>query len=108
MKNDRIFVADRDIIAIDKDGIHLCNGYIDLHQCAANYHAEHGGSGRCVGEREITAMYFDFYTAPKKYRVTFLARNKWFETFSRNSAAKRFRRLQEQLLGFGFTTRDLS
>lgn len=101
---------DSDIIAVTDEGITLSNGQLlDFAGCAANFRAVHGGSGRCVGERDVTGSSpsIVFYTAPVTTHIVFVSGGKLREFFGRN-AADRFHALCRQIEGFGYTTRDLS
>lgn len=98
---------DDDVRALTAQGILLENGdFIDFAECAANFAALHGGSGRCVGERDITGSNpsFGFYTAPLTTHIFFMARG----LFGRRSSLRRFRVMQKQIESFGFTTYDIS
>ena len=105
-------ITDKEIVLMDKNGIHFLNGaingYIDFNECAVNYYEINGGSRKCVGERDLTALCFDFYTSPKCISIVFLSKNRQYELFSKNSAIKRFQRFQKKLNQYGFTTRDMS
>lgn len=98
---------DNAIQAITEKGILLENGnFIGFAQCAANFAAQHGGSGTCVGERDITGSNpsFGFYTAPLTTHIFFMPGG----IFGRKAALRRFHALQKQIEAFGYTTYDLS
>lgn len=98
---------DDDVRALTAQGILLENGsFIDFAECAANFAALHGGSGRCVGERDITGSNpsFGFYTSPLTTHIFFMPRG----CFGRRSALRRFREMQKQIESFGFTTYDMT
>lgn len=98
---------DSAIQTVTEKGILLKNGdFIDFAQCAANFTALHGGSGTCVGERDITGSSpsFRFYTTPLTTHIFFMPRR----IFGRTAALRRFHSLQKQIETFGYTTYDLS
>ena len=103
-----IRISDGDILSVDANGITFSGGYIEFHECVANYYELHGGSGKCVGERDITSLYFQFYTSEKFVFLHFPTKSKMYELFSSHSATKRFHRLEATLNKFGFVTRDMS
>lgn len=89
---------DSDIWEVTETGIRLSTGlFIDYAQCAANFHSVHGGSGRCVGERETGGSDYTvaFYTVPLTTHIVFFKYPK-------------FRRLLAQLADAGYTTYDAS
>lgn len=101
---------DSDIRAVTEAGIELSTGqFIDFARCAANFHTVHGGSGRCVGERDVTGSNpsVAFYTAPLTTHIVFAERGRLRELFGR-SAVDRFHSLCRQIGAAGYTTCDMS
>lgn len=99
--------TDDSIKLLTAQGILLENGdFIDFAECAANFAALHGGSGRCVGERDITGSNpsFGFYTAPLTTHIFFMPRG----LFGQRKALRRFHEMQRKLESFGYTTYDMS
>lgn len=93
-----------DIVAVTETGITLSTGqFIDFAQCAANFHSVHGGSGKCVGEREVggSDCTIAFYTAPLTTHIVFVGGG-WFKP----SPERRFRKLCQQIAHAGYTTYD--
>lgn len=89
---------DSDIREVTETGIHLSTGqWIDFAVCAENFYRIRGGSGKCVGEREISGpdCTIAFYTAPLTTHIVFFKYPK-------------FRRLLGQLSELGYTTYDAS
>ena len=107
---DYISITDKDILQISNAGISYKGGFINFRECAYYFEAEHGGSGKCVGERDITGSNpsFIFYTAPLTTHIFFIPRGKLAELFSKPPTYQRFYNLQKQLNRYGYTTRDLS
>ena len=100
-------ITDDGIQSISQKGIVLGNGdFIDFAACAANFSALNGGTGTCVGERDITGTNpaFAFYTAPKTTHVFFLPKG----LLGRQDALRRFHDMQKTLLSLGYTTYDIS
>lgn len=100
-----------DIRQVTERGILLKDGfYIDFVECASNFHRIHGGSGKCVGERDLsgTNPSFGFYTAPISTHIFFMPQGKLREFFSKMPAARRFQALRCQIEQYGFTTYDRS
>lgn len=98
---------DDSICAVTAQGILLENGdFIDFAVCAANFAALHGGSGSCVGERDITGSNpsFGFYTAPLTTHIFFMPKG----LFGRKSAVRRFHEMQRKIESFGYTTYDMT
>lgn len=98
---------DSAVQAITTKGILLENGeFIDFAECTANFAAIHGGSGKCVGERDITGANpsFGFYTAPLTTHIIFIPRG----LFGRRKALLHFHAMQRKLEAFGFTTYDMT
>lgn len=102
---------DSDIVSVTDKGVTLSTGqFLDFAQCAANFQAVHGGSGRCVGERDVSGSdpSIGFYTAPITTHILFLSGSKLREFFRWDSAVVRFQRLRRQIEDAGFTTCDMS
>ena len=101
--------TENEIIDISKEGISLKSfGFINFKECAYNFKQIEGGSGKCVGEREITDLSFTFYTSPKPIMIKFIERNKFIEFIAKENTISRFNKLQKQIIKFGYTTRDIS
>lgn len=93
---------DSDIVTVSERGITLSTGhFIDFADCAANFYAVHGGSGKCVGERDVADQSIAFYTAPLTTHIVFVGGG-WF----RPSAVSRFHGLCRQITDAGYTTYD--
>ncbi len=91
-----------DIVSVTEAGITLSTGqFIDFAQCAANFHGVHGGSRKCVGERDISDRSIAFYTAPLTTHIVFVGGG-WF----RPSPENKFRKLCRQIADAGYTTYD--
>ena len=100
---------DSDILEVTETGIMLSTGqFIDYAECAANFHAVHGGSGKCVGEREtsVSDSTVAFYTAPLTTHIVFISGGKLREFFKKDTAADRFHALLKQIADAGYTTYD--
>ena len=103
--------TENDILCISAEGIFLKNmQFISFRACAQNYARIHGGSGRCVGERDISGSNFSFafYTAPKTTHIFYIPEKKWKRIFIKITAEQRFQNLQKQIESFGFTTYDMT
>lgn len=102
--------TDNEIVGISKEGISLKSfGFINFKECAYNFKQTEGGSGKCIGEREITDLSFTFYTSPKPIMIKFVEKNKLIELITKkHNTALRFQKLQEQIFGYGYNTRDMS
>lgn len=93
-----------DIVSVTETGIMLSTGqFIDFADCAANFHAVHGGRGKCVGERDSTRLTIAFYTAPLTTHIVFVGSG-WFKS----SPDRHFRKLCQQIADAGYTTYDES
>ncbi len=93
-----------DIVTVTERGIRLSTGqFIDFAVCAENFHSVHGGSGKCVGERDICDRSIAFYTAPLTTHIVFVGGG-WFKP----SPEKEFRKLCRQIADAGYTTYDAS
>ena len=98
-----------DIVSVTEAGITLSTGqFIDFAQCAANFYGIHGGSGKCVGERDATDHSIAFYTAPLTTHIVFVSGSRVREFFRRESAVDRFHKLCNQITDAGYTTCDMS
>lgn len=96
-----------DIRRLTKKGITLSTGLvIDYAQCAANYQAVHGGSGKCVGERNVSERTIIFYTAPLTTHLTFVEGNRFLEFFRLHKTAEDFHALCDLIEHAGYTTCD--
>lgn len=86
--HDYICITYSDVLRIDKNGIAYRGGYTDFKECAVNYRAVHGDSSNCVGNRDLTAMCFDFYTTPQITCIVFSGEN-WLHSvpFSKATVA---------------------
>ena len=101
--------TENEITGISKAGISLKSfGFINFKECAYNFKQTEGGSGKCVGEREITDLSFTFYTSPKPIMIKFIEKNKFIEFIAKENTISRFNKLQKQIIKFGYTTRDIS
>lgn len=95
---------DSDIVSVTDKGITLSTGqFINFSDCAANFHSIHGGSGKCVGERDLSGSdpSIAFYTAPLTTHIVFPKRG-----IFRPSAVSRFHKLCRQIADAGCTTYD--
>ena len=95
-----------DIVSVTEMGITLSTGqFIDFAQCAQNFQCVHGGSGKCVGERDVAgdsaSPSIAFYTAPLTTHIVFVGGG-WF----RPSPERQFRKLCQQIADAGYTTYD--
>lgn len=100
-------IPDDAIKSLTSQGILLESGdFINFAECAVNFAAIHGGSGKCVGERDITGSNpsFGFYTAPLTTHIFFMPRG----LFGRRRALRRFHEMQRLLESFGFSTFDMT
>ena len=96
---------DNAVTEITPEGIRTESGtFIRFAECAANFAALHGGSGRCVGERDITGSNpsITLYTAPLTTDIIFISRG----PLGRSAALRRFHALLKQIEAFGYTTYD--
>ena len=103
--------TENDIAGISPNGISLKNlKFIKFRECAYNFSRIHGGSGKCVAERDITGSNpsFGFYTAPKATYIFFLPKGKLKEFFAKKNTKQRFYELQKQIDSFGYKTYDMS
>jgi len=101
--------TENEIVGISKEGISLRTfGFINFNECAYNFKQTEGGSGKCIGEREIADLSFTFYTSPKPIMIKFIERNKFIEFFAKENTRSRFHKLQKQILKYGYSIWDLS
>ena len=101
--------TENEIMGISKEGISLKSfRFINFKECAYNFKQTEGGSGKCVGEREITDLSFTFYTSPKPIMIKFIEKNKYLELISKENTISRFHKLQKQIVQYGYSTRDMS
>ena len=100
---------DSDILAVTERGIKLSTGqFIDYAQCALNFHHIHGGSGKCVGERDVSDLSIAFYTAPLTTHIVFVEGSKLRELFRKETAVQKFHALCCRIADAGYTTMDES
>ena len=98
-----------EILNINATGISLKSfRFINFKECAYNFKKTNGGSGQCIGEREIADLSFTFYTSPKPIMIKFIPKNRFGEFLSKMNTVSRFHKLHKQLLQYGFSTLDLS
>jgi len=98
-----------DIVFISETGITLkAFGFINFKECAYNFKQTEGGSEKCVGERKITDCSFTFYTSPTPVTIKFVIKNKLTQLVPRQNNVAGFNKLQKQILGYGYSTRDMS
>lgn len=83
-------------------------GFINFKECAYNFKKIEGGSGKCVGEREIADLSFTFYTSPKPIMIKFIEKSKLIEWFTKGNTVSRFHKLQKLILKYGYSTRDMT
>lgn len=101
--------TENEIMGINKEGISLQPfRFINFKECAYNFKQTEGGSGKCVGEHEITDLSFTFYTSPKPIMIKFIEKSKFIESISKKNTIYRFHKLQKQILEYGYCTRDMS
>ena len=107
--SDYISLSENDISGVSEHGISLKDGrFIHFRECVYNYRKVNGDEGNCVGERDISSFSFTFYTVPVTTTVHFLKKSKFAELLSRKSTHQRFRELQDQIVAYGYTTRDMA
>lgn len=108
--SDYIVLTDRNVISVTPEGIHYTGGFISFLECAANYKEEHGGSGKCVGERYADGQPVNivFYTAPQNTHIQFPEQSGIKKLFSKRNAYRRFYTFHRQINEFGFSTMDMS
>ena len=110
--SDYISITDTDLVSVDNQGITYKtikgNTFISFAECACNYERLNGGSGKCVGERDVTGSNpsFAFFTAPLTTHIFFLDEGK--AKMLKGHFLQRFHNLQNQIIAAGFTTFDLS
>lgn len=101
--------TENEIMGISEAGISLKSfRFINFKECAYNFAQTEGGSGNCVGEREITDLSFTFYTSPKPIMIKFIEKSKFIEFFSRMNTISRFQKLQKKIVEYGYSTMDIS
>lgn len=101
--------TENEIVSINETGISLKTfRFINFNECAYNFKITNGGSGRCVGEREIEDLSFTFYTSPKPIMIKFLPKNRLSEFLSKMNTVSRFHKLHRLLIQYGYSTLDLS
>ena len=112
-----IAFSNSDLIEITKAGIKYRSFlssyeiYIDFNECAKNYFAEiKKGTGKCVGERSITAEqpFIEFSTLPVKTRMIFGNTKKGLLKNFRDDSKKQFHNVCQKIINAGFSTFDLS
>ncbi len=98
-----------EIMDISKEGILLKSfRFINFRECAYNFKLMCGGSGKCIGEREITDLSFTFYTSPKPIMIEFVEKSKLVEFVAKENTISRFHKLQKEIEQYGYSTRDMS
>ncbi len=101
--------TENEIMGISEAGISLKSfRFINFKECAYNFAQTEGGSGKCVGEREITDLSFTFYTSPKPIMIKYIEKSKIIEFFSRMNTISRFHKLQKKIVEYGYSTMDIS
>ena len=101
--------TDNEVLGINEEGISLTNfRFINFRECEYNFKQSEGGSGKCIGERDITDYSFTFYTSPKPIMIVFIEKNKFIEFISKKNTISRFNKLQKQIMKYGYSTRDMS
>ena len=102
-------ITENEILSICETGITLKSfRFINFEECAYHFKKTMGGSGKCIGEREIEDLSFTFYTSPKPIMIIFIKKNKLTELLSKRNAASRFQKLQKQIIKYGYSTLDVS
>lgn len=92
---------------VTPNGILLTTGqFIDYAACAENFRSLYGGSGTCVGERNVEELTVIFYTAPLTTHITFTEGGRLREFFRKDSAVQQLHALCRQIREAGWTTRD--
>ncbi len=110
-----IEIYDTHIIQADSTGLTYVGSdgkthLIEYSVCAENYAKTHNQSTICIGERDITKMFFLFYTPNIAIKVLF----KSFFVFNKKkhifigTRPKRFNALRRFLIKNGYSTYDLS
>lgn len=101
--------TDNEILNVSETGISLKSfRFINFKECAYNFKITNGGSGKCVGEREIEDLSFTFYTSPKPIMIKFIPKNRLSEFLSKMNTVSRFHKLHKQLIQYGYSTRDMT
>ena len=109
VNRDSSFFSENDITGISNAGISFATGcFIDFTECACNYKIAKGGSGNCIGDRDITNLSFIFYTSPKPVTIRIADKNNLIGWISKNNARHRYIKLQKQLADYGYSTFDRS
>lgn len=107
--NDYTVCTEKEIVRIEKKGIALSScRFIDFAECARNFSLKNDSSGKCIGERDITALLFVFYTSPRPTVLRFSPKRKFLPLFAKRKAALRFQELQKQIVACGYKTYDMS
>lgn len=90
--SDEISIAETDITSVSEAGISYHGGFINFRQCAYYYKHINGGSGDCVGTRNIdaTTLSYTFYTFPKPTSIYFAKKGKIKEYLSGRPMHQRF------------------
>ncbi len=97
------------ITGISEGGISLNSfEFINFKECSYNFCQINGGSGMCVGEHDIKNLSFSFYTSPKPTVVKFTGKHKFPNLPSKQNSISRFRKLQNEIIKQGYTTRDIT
>lgn len=97
-------VTDDEIAEVTEEGITLKNRTrIDFAVCAQIWDEIHADDGaRCVGDRDADELSFTFYALPNPVTVRFDPKG------CQENAFRRFLDLQERIVGFGYTTYDMT
>ena len=100
---------DSDVAAVTAEGLRLSTGqFVDYAECAANFYRLYGGSGKCVGERNVCELSITYYTAPLTTHIVFTEGSWSQKLFRHKSAEERFRTFCKLLADAGYTTMDES
>jgi len=101
--------TENEIMGISKEGISLKSfQFINFKECAYNFKQTEGGSGKCVGEREIADLSFTFYTSPKPIMIKFIEKSRFIEFISKKNTISRFHKLQKEIVDYGYSTWDMT
>ena len=109
--SDYITLIESDIVRVDNQGITYKTlkgtAFIDFKECASNYKKLHGGSGNCVGDRDMSGNPdIGFYTAPIPTRIFFLTNDKLKKSLINEELHKRVQDFQTQINNAGYIVID--